>query len=74
MWTIGVLQREKVPGIDVLVEVLVAVVEETPDPTIGEDPIPKENVVPDPLRDEDDGPVVVHKVERDKRPLVDEMG
>ena len=34
------LQREKVSKIDVLVEVMVVVVEETSDPTIGEDPIP----------------------------------
>ena len=45
LWTIGVLHREKVPGIDVLVEVMVVVVEETSNPTIGEDPIPKSNVV-----------------------------
>ena len=32
-------------------------VEETPNPTIGEDPIPKGNVLLDPLRDEDEGPV-----------------
>lgn len=49
-------------------------VEETRDPTIGEDPIPKWNVVLYPLRDEDDGLVVTLEVEGDERPLVDEMG
>ena len=41
MWTIGVLQREKVPGIDVSEEVMAVVVEETSNCTFGEDPIPK---------------------------------
>ena len=40
LWTIGVLQREKVPRIDVPVEVMADVVEEILDATIGEDPIP----------------------------------
>ena len=53
---------------------MVDVVEETHDPKIDEDPIPKWNVVPDPLRDEDDGPMDAPKFERDERPLLDEMG
>ena len=56
------------------VEVMVVVVEETLDPTIGEDPILKLNVVPDPLRDEDDGPIEAPELARTERPVVDEMG
>ena len=74
MWTIGVLQREKVPGIDVLVEVMVAVVEETPVPTFGEDTIPKGNIVPDPLKDEADGLVEAPGGAGMDTPRVDEMG
>ena len=50
------------------------VVEETLDPTIGEDTIPKWNVVLDPLRDENDGPVEAPKMARTERLIVDEMG
>ena len=53
---------------------MAVVVEETLDPTIGEDPIPKWNVVRYPLRDEDDGLLVTLEVEGDERPLVGEMG
>ena len=68
------LHREKVLGIDVLVELMAIVAEETPDPTIGEDPIPKGNVVPDPLRDEDEGLVEAPELVGTKRLVVDEMG
>ena len=68
------LQREKVSGNDVLVEVMAVVVEETPVPTIGDDPIPKGEVVPNSLRDEDDGPVEAPGGEGTERPVVDEMG
>ena len=68
------LEREKVLGIDVPVEVMAVVVEETRDPTIGEDTIPKGNVVLDPLRDEDDGPVEAPELAGTERPVVDEMG
>ena len=57
-----------------LVEVEMTVVEETLDPKSDEDPIPKSNVVPNPLRDEDDVLVDVPEVEGTKGPLVDEMG
>ena len=49
------LKREKGPGIVALVEGMATVVEETPVPTFGVDPTPKEKVVPDPLKDEADG-------------------
>ena len=49
-------------------------VQETLDPTVNEDPIPKWNVVPDPLRDEDDGPVETQKLVGVERLVVDEMG
>ena len=49
-------------------------VEETLDPTIGIYPIPKWNVVLDPLRDEDDGPVEAPELARTERPVMDEMG
>ena len=57
-----------------LVEVAMTVVEETPDPKSDEDPIPKSNVVPEPLRDEDDVLVDVLEVKGIEGPLVDEMG
>ena len=59
---------------DVLVEVMAVVVEEISDPTIGEDPIQKWNVVPDPLRDQDDGPVEAPELVGNERLVVDEMG
>ena len=74
LWTTGVLQREKVLRIDVLVEVMVEMVEETPVPTIGEDPIPKGNVVLDLLKDEVDGPVEAPRGAGTEKPGVDEMG
>ena len=49
------------------------VVEETLDPTISEDPIPKWNVVPNPLRDEDDGLVEALELEGIEMPVVDEV-
>ena len=36
---------------------MVTVVEETPVPTFGVDPAPKGKVVPDPLKDEENGPI-----------------
>ena len=74
MWTIGVLQREQVLGIDVLMEVMEVVVEETLVPTIGEDPIPKGNVVSYTLRDKDDRPVEAPELAGDESLAVDEMG
>ena len=53
---------------------MVVVVEETPHPKSDEDPIPKWNVVLDPLRDEDDRPVDSLEFVGTKRPLLDEMG
>ena len=41
LWTIGELHKEKVPRLEVLVEVMATVVEETRDPKSDEDPIPK---------------------------------
>ena len=55
-------------------EVMAVVVEEIPDPKIDEDPMPKLNMVLDPLRDEDDGPVDTPEVEGAERPILDEMG
>ena len=68
------LQREKVPRIDVLVEVMAVVVEETLAPTFGVDPTPKEKVVPGPLKDEEDGLVEAPGGVGTERPVVDEMG
>ena len=68
------LQREKVPGIDVVVEELTAAIEETPDPTNDDDPSPKGNVVPDPLKDEADGIVEAPRGAGTNKPGVDEMG
>lgn len=57
-----------------LVEVVAIVVEEIPNPKSDEDPIPKWNVVPDPLRDEDNELVDAPKVESAEDPLGDGMG
>ena len=67
-------REKKILGINVLVEVMAVVVEETPVPTIMEDPIPKGKVVPDPLRDGDDGPVEAPELTGTERTVVDEMG
>ena len=50
-------QREKVPGMDVVAEELIVAAEETPEPINDDNPSPKGNVMPDPLKDEVDGPV-----------------
>ena len=68
------LHKEKVPGFEVLVEVVAVVEEETPDPKNDEDPTPKWNVVLDPLRDEDDVLVEAPEFEGAEGPLVDEIG
>ena len=57
-----------------LVEVVKAMVEETPNPKSDEDPIPKWNVVPNPLRHEDNVLVDVAEVKGIEGPLVDEIG
>ena len=67
------LQRENVLGIVVLVEGMV-VVEETSIPTFGVDPTPKGKVVPDPLKDEANGPVEAPRGAGTDTPGVDEMG
>ena len=74
MWTIGLLQREKVPRIVVLVKGMAAVVEETLVPTFGADPTPKGKVMPDPLKDEADGLVEVPGGVGTDTTRVDEMG
>ena len=53
---------------------MAAMVEETQVPTFGEDPIPKGNAVPDPLKDEVDGPVEAPGWVGTDIPGVDEMG
>ena len=70
----GVPQREKVSGIDVVVEELTTVGEETPDPINDDDPNPKGNVVLDPLKDEADGPVEAPRGAGTDTPRVDGMG
>ena len=57
-----------------LVVVVVILVEGTFDPITDEDPIPKLNVVPDPLRDDDCGPTKMMEFEGMEGPLVDVMG
>ena len=68
------LQREKVPGIIVLVEVMATMVEENPIPTFGANPTPKGKVVPDPIKDGADGPIEAPERAGTETPGVDEMG
>ena len=70
----GMPQREKVSGIDVVVEELTAAVEETPDPINDDDPSPKGNVMPSPLKDEAYGAVEAPGGEGKDTAGVDEMG
>ena len=59
---------------DVVEKELTTVVEETPDPINDDDPNPKGNVVPDPLKDEEDGPVEALGGAGTNTPGVDGMG
>ena len=59
---------------DVVVEELMFAREETLDPINDDDPIPKGNVMPDPLKDEADGLVEAPRGEKSDTPRVDEVG
>ena len=59
---------------DVVVEELMTTVGETPNPINDDDPSPKGNVMPDPLKDEVDGPVEAPGGARMDTPRLDEMG
>ena len=62
------------PGMDVIMEELMTIVEETPDPINDDDPSPKGDVVPDTLKDEADGLVEALGGAGMDTPGVDEMG
>lgn len=59
---------------DVVAEELMVEVEENPNPINDDDPSPKGNVMPDPLKDHANGPVEALGRARMDTPGVDEMG
>ena len=59
---------------DVIAEELMIAAKETPNLINDDDPSPKGNVIPDPLKDEADGPVEAPRGAIMDTPGVDEMG